>query len=59
MIVGRSNIVGKPLSQMMLNKNATVTICHSKTQNLADIIKTADVVVSAVGKNVLGASNKR
>ncbi len=52
-IVGRSNIVGKPLSQMMLNKNATVTICHSKTQNLADIIKTADVVVSAVGKNVI------
>ena len=38
---------------MMLNKNATVTICHSKTQNLADIIKTADVVVSAVGKNVI------
>lgn len=52
-IVGRSNIVGKPLSQMMLNKNATVTVCHSKTKNLADIIKTADVVVSAVGKNVI------
>ncbi len=52
-IVGRSNIVGKPLSQMMLNKNATVTVCHSKTQKLADIIKTADVVVSAVGKNVI------
>lgn len=52
-IVGRSNIVGKPLSQMMLNQNATVTVCHSKTKNLADIIKTADVVVSAVGKNVI------
>ena len=52
-IVGRSNIVGKPLSQMMLNKNATVTVCHSKTKNLAEIIKTADVVVSAVGKNVI------
>lgn len=49
-IVGRSNIVGKPLAQMMLNKNATVTICHSKTQNLSDIIKTADILVSAVGK---------
>lgn len=52
-IVGRSNIVGKPLSQMMLNKNATVTVCHSKTKNLSEIIKTADVVVSAVGKNVI------
>ncbi len=52
-IVGRSNIVGKPLSQMMLNKNATVTVCHSKTKNLTEIIKTADVVVSAVGKNVI------
>lgn len=52
-IVGRSNIVGKPLSQMMLNQNATVTVCHSKTKNLTEIIKTADVVVSAVGKNVI------
>lgn len=49
-IVGRSNIVGKPLAQMMLNKNATVTICHSRTQNLSEITKTADIVVSAVGK---------
>lgn len=48
-IVGRSNIVGKPLAQMLLNKNATVTICHSKTKNLADITKTADILVSAVG----------
>jgi len=50
-VVGRSNIVGKPVAQMLLNRNATVTICHSQTQNLADIIKTADVLVSAVGKN--------
>lgn len=49
-IVGRSNIVGKPLAQMLLNKNATVTICHSRTQNLSDITKTADILVSAVGK---------
>lgn len=49
-IIGRSNIVGKPLAQMMLNKNATVTICHSRTQNLSEITKTADILVSAVGK---------
>lgn len=52
-IVGRSNIVGRPLSQMILNENATVTVCHSHTKNLSDIIKTADVVVSAVGKNII------
>lgn len=50
-VVGRSNIVGKPVAQMLLNRNATVTICHSKTKNLSEIIKTADIVVSAVGKN--------
>lgn len=49
-VVGRSNIVGKPVAQMMLNRNATVTICHSHTKNLDNIIKTADVVLSAVGK---------
>ncbi len=49
-VIGRSNIVGKPLSQCLLNKNATVTICHSKTQNLAEITKTADILISAVGK---------
>lgn len=52
-IVGRSNIVGKPLSQMMLNRNATVTICHSHTKNLAEITKTADILVSAVGENII------
>ena len=53
-IVGRSNIVGKPLAQMFLQRNATVTICHSRTQNLADITKTADILVSAVGGKIIG-----
>ena len=53
-VLGRSNLVGKPAAQMMLNRNATVTICHSKTKNLPDIIKTADILISAVGKNVVG-----
>lgn len=50
-MVGRSNIVGKPLAQMALNRNATVTICHSRTKNLEEITKTADILVSAVGKS--------
>ncbi len=49
-VVGRSPILGKPMSMMMLGANATVTICHSRTQNLADHIKQADIVVGAVGK---------
>lgn len=49
-IVGRSNIVGKPLSQMLLKRNATVTVCHSKTINLAEITKTADILIVATGK---------
>lgn len=52
-IVGRSNIVGKPLSIMMLNRNATVTICHSHTKNLAEITKSADILVSAVGDKII------
>lgn len=56
-VIGRSNLVGKPVAQMLLNRNATVTMCHSHTKNLADIIKTADIVVSAVGKNVVGEKN--
>lgn len=52
-IVGRSNIVGKPLSQMMLKRNATVTVCHSHTKNLAEITKTADILVSAVGEKII------
>lgn len=49
-VVGRSAILGKPMAMMLLNANCTVTICHSKTQNLADFIKQADIVVGAVGK---------
>ena len=49
-IIGRSNIVGKPLMQCCLNKNATVTVCHSKTKNIKEHIKDADVVISAIGK---------
>lgn len=49
-IVGRSNIVGKPLIQCCLNKNATVTVCHSKTKNLKEHTKRADVLISAIGK---------
>lgn len=49
-IIGRSKIVGKPLSAMLLNKNATVTVCHSKTNNLKGICKTADIIIVAVGK---------
>lgn len=48
-VVGRSPILGKPVAMMLLNKNATVTICHSRTKNLSDIVKQADIVVGAVG----------
>ena len=50
-IIGRSNIVGKPLIQCCLNKNATVTVCHSKTKNLEEYTKRADVVIAAIGKS--------
>jgi methylenetetrahydrofolate dehydrogenase (NADP+)/methenyltetrahydrofolate cyclohydrolase len=49
-VVGRSPILGKPMSLMLLNGHATVTICHSRTQNLSDLIKQADIVVGAVGR---------
>tara|TARA_R110000822_G_scaffold59736_11_gene148899 strand:+ start:170 stop:1015 length:846 start_codon:yes stop_codon:yes gene_type:complete len=49
-VVGRSPILGKPMAMMLLNANATVTICHSRTENLPDIISRADIVVGAVGK---------
>lgn len=49
-VIGRSNIVGKPMSHCLLNKNATVTICHSRTKNLAEITKRADILVAAIGK---------
>ena len=49
-IIGRSNIVGKPLIQCLLNKNATVTVCHSKTMDLEKITKKADILIAALGK---------
>lgn len=49
-VIGRSNIVGKPISTLMLNADATVTICHSKTQNLSAVTSQADILVAAVGK---------
>lgn len=49
-IIGRSNIVGKPLAAMLTKENATVTLCHSKTEHLPEITKQADIVISAVGK---------
>lgn len=49
-VVGRSNIVGKPTALMLLNRNATVTICHSRTKNLGDITRNADILVAAAGK---------
>ncbi len=49
-IIGRSNLVGKPLALLMTRENATVTLCHSKTQNLAEVCRRADILVSAAGK---------
>lgn len=49
-VIGRSNIVGKPMMLSLLNKNATVTICHSKTNNLSEITKEADILICAIGK---------
>ncbi|MEG2813130.1 MAG: bifunctional methylenetetrahydrofolate dehydrogenase/methenyltetrahydrofolate cyclohydrolase FolD [Oscillospiraceae bacterium] len=49
-VVGRSNIVGKPMAMLLLHKNGTVTICHSKTQNIKEICKNADILVAAVGR---------
>ncbi len=49
-VIGRSNIVGKPMLQCLLNKHATVTICHSRTKNLEEVTKNADILVAAIGK---------
>ena len=49
-VIGRSNIVGKPMTMLLLAKNGTVTVCHSRTQNLSDITKEADILVVAIGK---------
>jgi len=49
-VLGRSNIVGKPVAQLLLNENATVTICHSRTKNLREVCKRADILVVAIGR---------
>lgn len=49
-VIGRSNIVGKPVAQCLLNKNATVTICHSRTKDIEKVVKEADIVIAALGK---------
>lgn len=49
-VIGRSNIVGKPMALSLLNKNATVTICHSKTEDLKEITQKADIIIAAIGK---------
>ena len=49
-VIGRSNIVGKPMAMLLLAADATVTICHSKTENLAEIAREADILVAAVGR---------
>lgn len=49
-ILGRSNLVGKPLAQLLLKENATVTVCHSRTQNLPEVAREADVLVAAIGR---------
>ena len=49
-VIGRSNIVGKPIAAMLLNASATVTVCHSRTRNLSEIVREADIVVAAIGR---------
>lgn len=49
-VIGRSNIVGKPMAMLLLHENGTVTICHSRTKNLAEICSQADILVAAVGR---------
>jgi methylenetetrahydrofolate dehydrogenase (NADP+)/methenyltetrahydrofolate cyclohydrolase len=49
-VVGRSDIVGKPIAMLLTNANATVTICHSRTRNLADVCRRADILIAAIGK---------
>jgi methylenetetrahydrofolate dehydrogenase (NADP+)/methenyltetrahydrofolate cyclohydrolase len=49
-VLGRSLIIGKPIAAMLINRNATVTVCHSRTKNLPDVVREADIVVAAIGK---------
>lgn len=52
-VIGRSNLVGKPVAQLLLRENCTVTVCHSRTPNIAHVVRTADIVIAAVGKPAL------
>lgn len=52
-VIGRSLVIGKPVAMMLLGKNATVTICHSKTENLADVVKSGDIIIAAVGRAMM------
>ena len=56
-VIGRSNIVGKPMAMLLLNQDCTVTVTHSKSQNIEDIVKTADIVVVACGRAKMIKSN--
>lgn len=56
-IIGRSNIVGKPMAQLLLSKNATVTTCHTKTKNIEDEVKQADIIISATGHRNMVTAN--
>ena len=56
-VVGRSDIVGKPMAMMLLQENATVTICHSRTQNLAEECRRADILVAAIGRPEIGRAH--
>ena len=49
-VIGRSNIVGKPMAMLLLHENGTVTVCHSKTHNLAEVCRRADILIAAVGR---------
>ena len=49
-VIGRSNIVGKPIAQLLMKRNATVTVCHSRTANIGQVIKNADIIIAALGK---------
>jgi methylenetetrahydrofolate dehydrogenase (NADP+)/methenyltetrahydrofolate cyclohydrolase len=52
-VIGRSNIVGKPVSMLLLQESCTVTVCHSRTRNLAEICRQADIIVAAVGRPLM------
>jgi methylenetetrahydrofolate dehydrogenase (NADP+)/methenyltetrahydrofolate cyclohydrolase len=49
-VLGRSNLVGKPLAQLLLQENATVTVCHSRTENLSEVARETDILVAAIGR---------